>query len=848
MVATEPGIACRCPSLTGLKKGSVLLFLFLLLSMGLGPLLQGQCLPTSWVITGFVLNGAGEGVQGVDVDIIDPFTGLALSLSQDVTQTDGRFTLVICEVVTPGFYDFLFQTTPAMPYFDLLLQTVNLAGNTDVGEVTLQDASVVSGFVVGEAGQSFSEVDLDFFDPVTGLETVFSGDFTDDDGIFSVKVISDFWDIRFTEGPGTSAVPLVPRLLQDIAAFESHDLGEVLLRNGQALTGTIQDSSGSPVEGADVDVRDPVTDEEFETPGDNTDDSGVFQVLVPSGSWELEVDPPQGSELVSSLTSIAVPIGGINIGIITLPDGFTVSGSVVDTDGDVIPDTDLDFFISATGVEIPTAHDNANSSGNFSVQVEPDSYDIAFRPKFVSGAAPLVIESISVTADTNIGQVALPAGFALTGTVVAGSVPVEAVEITLNDSSTGAEVYVFGNDTDGLGAFALRQIPGTYDVTATPLVSSGFPTQVVSSLVLDADTNTVIDLLGGTAPSPPAPVESFDCVSTSGAVQLTWILGDVDYDLIQIERDGVFLTNLPGSTTSFLDQFAPLSLLQYTAMAIRDALTSAPSNCSVDNSPPPSSPPLPVSDLSCIENQLGVNLEWQLAEPDYDAIEVYFDGVLLETISGQAISFFHENVSVGIHQWGIVTLRAALVSDEISCSVDVAGSSPPLPVSDLSCIENQTVVDLEWQLGEPDYDAIEVYFDGILLETLSGQALGYLHEGVSVGIHQWDIVALRAALESRQITCSVDVAGGGPGPSFLRGDANEDLNVNVADAVFILTYLFLQGSSGSCLDAMDVNDSGSVNIADGIRLLEFLFVSGDPPEAPWPSPGEDPTPDSLPCS
>ncbi|NRA75656.1 MAG: hypothetical protein HRU16_06905 [Planctomycetes bacterium] len=117
-----------------------------------------------------------------------------------------------------------------------------------------------------------------------------------------------------------------------------------------------------------------------------------------------------------------------------------------------------------------------------------------------------------------------------------------------------------------------------------------------------------------------------------------------------------------------------------------------------------------------------------------------------------------------------------------------------------------------------------------------------------MGIHQWDIVALRAALESRQITCSVDVAGGGPGPSFLRGDANEDLNVNVADAVFILTYLFLQGSSGLCLDAMDVNDSGSVNIADGIRLLEFLFVSGDPPEAPWPSPGEDPTPDSLPCS
>ena len=126
-------------------------------------------------------------------------------------------------------------------------------------------------------------------------------------------MISDFWDIRFTEGPATSAVPLVPKLLQDIAAFESHDLGEVLLRNGQALTGTIQDSSGSPVEGADVDVRDPVTDEEFETPGDNTDNSGVFQVLVPSGSWELEVGKFADAIFTDSLVSESTSLDALNV-------------------------------------------------------------------------------------------------------------------------------------------------------------------------------------------------------------------------------------------------------------------------------------------------------------------------------------------------------------------------------------------------------------------------------------------------------------------------------------------------------------------------------------------------------
>ena len=47
-------------------------------------------------------------------------------------------------------------------------------------------------------------------------------------------------------------------------------------------------------------------------------------------------------------------------------------------------------------------------------------------------------------------MITLPDGYALTGTVVAGAVPVADVEITLNDSSTGDAIYVFGNDTDGL--------------------------------------------------------------------------------------------------------------------------------------------------------------------------------------------------------------------------------------------------------------------------------------------------------------------------------------------------------------------------------------------------------------
>ena len=82
----------------------------------------------------------------------------------------------------------------------------------------------------------------------------------------------------------------------------------------------------------------------------------------------------------------------------------------------------------------------------------------------------------------------------------------------------------------------------------------------------------------------------------------------------------------------------------------------------------------------------------------------------------------------------------------------------------------------------------------------------------------------------------------GEGPRFLRGDANVDGAVDIADAVRILLYLF-QGGEATCLDACDADDDETVNITDAIRVLSFLFQGGDPIPAPYPAAGVDPTDD-----
>ena len=80
---------------------------------------------------------------------------------------------------------------------------------------------------------------------------------------------------------------------------------------------------------------------------------------------------------------------------------------------------------------------------------------------------------------------------------------------------------------------------------------------------------------------------------------------------------------------------------------------------------------------------------------------------------------------------------------------------------------------------------------------------------------------------------------------FIRGDATYDQSVNIADAIFLLEYLFSGGVFTVCPDAADTNDDGTINIGDAINLLNYLFAGGETIPYPYPGYGLDPTQDSL---
>ena len=83
--------------------------------------------------------------------------------------------------------------------------------------------------------------------------------------------------------------------------------------------------------------------------------------------------------------------------------------------------------------------------------------------------------------------------------------------------------------------------------------------------------------------------------------------------------------------------------------------------------------------------------------------------------------------------------------------------------------------------------------------------------------------------------------------AFVRGDADEDNNLMITDAIAVLGVLFSGAVPRPCEDAFDVDDNGEIDISDPVFLLNFLFLGGACVPPPFPEPGADRTDDPLLC-
>jgi dextranase len=150
---------------------------------------------------------------------------------------------------------------------------------------------------------------------------------------------------------------------------------------------------------------------------------------------------------------------------------------------------------------------------------------------------------------------------------------------------------------------------------------------------------------------------------------------------------------------------------------------------------------------------------------------------------------------------------------------------------------------IEFRLGSPTGTLIGTAPVGNTGGWQAWQTITAPVSGVS-GVQELFVVFKTAASNLNWFTFN---GVGQDGSLFVRGDANASNALDIADAVFTLSYLFANGAAPTCLDAADANDSDEIDIADVVTLLSHLFAGGGDLPAPFGQCGIDPKEDDLDC-
>ena len=146
---------------------------------------------------------------------------------------------------------------------------------------------------------------------------------------------------------------------------------------------------------------------------------------------------------------------------------------------------------------------------------------------------------------------------------------------------------------------------------------------------------------------------------------------------------------------------------------------------------------------------------------------------------------------------------------------------------------------LESILSPGGYDVLRVFTGAQAIELVFNNARPQDATPIDAGYLDADLNSIRrmrvTAYERRDAR----------GKRFQRGDTNTDDRTNLADAVFVLNYLFRRGTTPACKKSADINDDGRVNLGDAADLLRNIFSGGgEPIPEPFQACGIDPTTDN----
>jgi len=292
--------------------------------------------------------------------------------------------------------------------------------------------------------------------------------------------------------------PRLPQLLLALLALAP-------LSRADFITGHVVDSNGIPVPGVNINAFRVSNGNEENLQNDGTNANGDFLTTIPPNVYDIHFVPPAPPQttLVTLVLKNVVVTGTKNLGTVVLPPGVSLSGHVQSQGGVPISQVSLNVIDRVSGDTVILVQKKTDAFGNFNVAVPAHAITLQLDPSGnLLGTFAARSMDLSPAGNTNLGNLVLKNGFAVSGTVVRtsnGSV-VPSVDLDFFDTATGEKLYTPNDTSNILGNFSVVVPAANYDIEfcptfATSLVGKRINRSVAAATALGSialDTGAIL--------------------------------------------------------------------------------------------------------------------------------------------------------------------------------------------------------------------------------------------------------------------------------------------------------------------------------------------------------------------
>lgn len=243
-------------------------------------------------LSGSVKNGAGVGVFDADIDVSDSATSAPVFLPFDKTDSGGSYVIA----VPVGTWNIAYQPPIATLLAPVGLGNVVLAADTGI-DVVVPAGVLVSGSVKNSQGVGVAGVDIDARLHATLTDIPIANDATDGAGNYMFVVAPGTYDFDFEPA---KSLKLVARRIANVVIAGPATLN-VTLAGGRLLRGWVTGEGSMAFPNVTVRAVPSSGGAAVFTPGNKSDATGYYSVVIPAGIYNLTYLPDPASGVLDSV-------------------------------------------------------------------------------------------------------------------------------------------------------------------------------------------------------------------------------------------------------------------------------------------------------------------------------------------------------------------------------------------------------------------------------------------------------------------------------------------------------------------------------------------------------------------